>query len=323
MLAWVAALITALAVVRSVLDPPHPLSRIESFGASVTFIVASLAFIALAGVLFILTDRLRVLVGTVFVYAAAAAVLAAEGGHLPVVVAYALECSFSIAATGIGALFVLIVPQALAVTFVKWWLLKRHSAAAAIIPLARLLCRTRTQPAQLGSDQDIKDFEDAASAIRTCLRNHKPTGDRRTDAWLGTRADGMATAMRELKMWLLTPGGETTAALEQRLMLDMRSILDGRWRDLQWTDPDAATARKRRVLGIAIARNLIIAALPAVALLAFESFGWLHLNGGTADQALVAALGWALITLLITLDPDLQDKVGILQGSLKAFRPDR
>ena len=119
------------------------------------------------------------------------------------------------------------------------------------------------------------------------------TGDRRTDAWLTERADGVAAAMRELKMWVLSPGADTEAGLRTRIESDLLCFSQGRWREAPWIDPGPIAASQRHLLAFAVIRNLLLATAPLAGVLIADRAGAFSFDPELRDQAVLVGLAWA------------------------------
>jgi hypothetical protein len=166
----------------------------------------------------------------------------------------------------------------------------------------------------------METIERAASMLRTHLKA-EPTGDLRTDAWLGQRADGHAEALRECKKVLLSPGVGSVETLRRRLGDDFVQIARGYWRHLPWTDPGPAAAKTRRLRARTTVRTGLIALGPLAIILVISGQGWFGLGGDAAEELKLIALGWAFLSIVMPLDPGFSEKLAALRGGADLLRP--
>jgi tetratricopeptide (TPR) repeat protein len=283
-----------------------------------TFLGLAVTMALIAVSTMVLAD-LRAFVGAEALCGVLAAIISNERTHLPVLLGFAMESGFAVAA----AWGLLLVGSISALAFLSNLVLRRlrraHPMAATLLPLLRLATpRKANQYPESTRDvrADIFAIERASEAARWFLRSLEQTGDRRTNAWLARQGDGVASAMRELKMWLLTPGEETRQALRERVSRDLVAITEGRWRDLPWTDPTPINVRTRRVAALALLRNAVVGFLPVVVLTALEATNTIRLSGSASNQATFAVVVWAVITILIAVDPGVQEKLAAVRSVL-------
>lgn len=297
---------------------PSPALPLELLGALLAYVVLSLlAFrVAFAG-------GIGYGAGVAITYAGLAAVVLAVGQHLPVAVSYAVACALlltSIVVSGLVATggFVLGVTQ-----MIERRQVRREPLGAALVSLASVLERLQRTPLGAGKpESNLMAIETAATAVRWYMRGSGASGDRRTDAWRHERADGVAAAMRELKMWVLVPGSDTQERLHERIGRDVASIAEGRWHDVPWVNAGPGTARRRRRLAVVVMRNIVIAAIPLGGLLGVQASGVLALDSQTRKSALFASGAWALVTLVMTFDPDFAARLDAAKGLLRMSKPD-
>jgi hypothetical protein len=259
--------------------------------------------------------------GCAFVPSIIAAVLLQLRGHIP----DRLDLPILWTAVAFGAAFLLELVLFLALVGTERFALRRlrrdDPYAAAVTSLVSVLVQLRTgvDPVDRREVRSVvSTLEDAAAGLLDHLRGLEPTGDLRSDAWLSGRATGIAAAVRNLKSWVLSPGPESFDALAIRIEQDVKSVGNGYWRDLEWVDPAVAAARERRLWVITTLRNLVLAALPLIAVLIAESVG--ILTGTTANQLLLASVTWGVVSLLVTFDPSFGEKLGALKDARAAMK---
>jgi hypothetical protein len=326
-LAQCAAVVWLLATLASSLTLAFVLAPNQHVSGAVTvpvFLVGLL--MAIAGGLRILSLRsLRAQAVLLFTLACAVASAVIERDQASTL-SYVVTATVGVTAAGTLVIYALVAPIVAASSLVALRLRRSHRKAAILAPLLDLLTsleESQTSDRVPNLKREVELIEQAASACRFYLRHAADTGDRRNDAWMTERADGAAAAMRELKKRLLSPSGKGLEPLCLRVRRDIVAVAHEHWRDLPWLDPAPIATDRRRLLGLTILRNVVIGLTPLATLVALESTGTISLTGGVSGQVNLGVIAWALVTLLLTLDPELPQKLRIMKDALGTFRPDQ
>jgi hypothetical protein len=127
--------------------------------------------------------------------------------------------------------------------------------------------------------------------------------------WLARRAEGWAEAVRHRQRQIIAPAPKDQAKIEATLAHEIRCLINDNLGSLAWRQPppppsSRATLRRR---ALTAAQAVIVAALPLVAVLAAQPF--LHASGPVFDWARIITTVWALLYVLLSIDPTLRDKV--------------
>jgi hypothetical protein len=165
----------------------------------------------------------------------------------------------------------------------------------------------------------VDELEKAARCLERDIARKLSTGDAATDRWVEAGCIGMATAVRDLKRSVIAPDAETWKSLPNVLAETAVNVGSGTWRKVpsKERDPIARQSLPRRLLGVL--RTVVVAALPGLLLwiLAQTPFA---LENNAAQWATIAALAWALVSLLIRVDPLLRDKLDTIDRVLSLAR---
>jgi hypothetical protein len=168
----------------------------------------------------------------------------------------------------------------------------------------------------------IANLEAMARCVETDLPRQLATGDVSTDIWLNDRAAQIAAALRSLKKWVLTPMLDTRTQLCERLLQTFAQILSGDWDALERAVPERVSrpARIRSVFGatLRLVRLVVVALLPVSALWGYQVVTQTELPLPWSSLWL-PTIGWAVLTLLILLDPQLGSKTTVMKDWLPMF----
>lgn len=110
------------------------------------------------------------------------------------------------------------------------------------------------------------------------------------------------------KIVALVPGGQ--GKLEAFLTHEIRCLVTGDLGALTWREPPPRPSRRTtlRQQAITAARATVAAALPLVAVLAAQPF--VHASTPMFNWARIATAIWALLYVLLSIDPAIRDKIG-------------
>jgi hypothetical protein len=131
--------------------------------------------------------------------------------------------------------------------------------------------------------------------------------------WLARRAAGWAEALRHMQRQLVASVPEGQAKLEAFLIHEVRCLANCDLGALTWREPPPPLPRravvKRRA--ISVVRAILVAGLPLAVVLTAQQF--LHANPGLFDWARITTGIWALLYVLLSLDPTISQKIDTAQ----------
>jgi hypothetical protein len=155
--------------------------------------------------------------------------------------------------------------------------------------------------------------------VAACIERVFPRrfeGRASADPWVAQTAREMALGLRKLKRWVATPLEDTIGRLVGRLREDLLHAAAGAWGHLERSPDEAvvpATARPVREMLAHAIRTIVIAALPLAGVWAARAYG---LGEPLRTQLAVSASAWAVLTLLLYLDPNSAKQLATLRDAL-------
>ena len=166
----------------------------------------------------------------------------------------------------------------------------------------------------------MRRLEFIAVHIQRDLPRHLRSGDSATDVWLEKTTQKMAAAMREKKKWILTPTPNTRESLMEHLKTDFTSAVLNNWDGFEKEEPEQLS-RSQFVFRVKeLLEAFIKGALPLLAFLIVQRTPF-AIADPTADYAMLAALGWLLVTVLLTVDPSSRDTLDVLKKFRELLSP--
>jgi hypothetical protein len=127
--------------------------------------------------------------------------------------------------------------------------------------------------------------------------------------WLRQRAAGWAEALRHMQREIVAPvpGGQTK--LEAKLRREVQCLATGDLGALAWRQPQPSPSRRTTLARrtIEILRTVLVAALPLGAVLVSQAV--LHFSTEVFRWASIATGVWALLYVVISLDPAIHQKI--------------
>ena len=131
--------------------------------------------------------------------------------------------------------------------------------------------------------------------------------------WLARRAAGWAEALRHAQRQLVASLPDGQAKLEAFLIHEIRCLANCDLGALSWREPPPPlpqrTVVKRRA--ISVGRTILVAGLPLAVILTAQQF--LHASPGLFDWARITTGIWALLYVLLSIDPAIRDKIETAQ----------
>lgn len=173
------------------------------------------------------------------------------------------------------------------------------------------------------------ELEDAASLLTKHLVPSAYVGYLASGEWLAEQVAGWSGALHQLQRQIIAPHHGARPKLQASLRHEIRCLASGDLGTLLWRPsppppPRRATLMHQTVVAF---RSVLVAALPLVVVLATQPV--LHLSSPVFNWTRIAAGVWALLYVVISLDPSIRDKidtarslVGTLRESETLNRPD-
>ena len=165
-------------------------------------------------------------------------------------------------------------------------------------------------------------LEYAARRLLHSLVPSSATGYLGSGEWLKQKLAGWAEALRLAQRQLIAALPGDKAGFEEFLVHEIRCLATSDLGALSWQEPPPPLPRRAllRRRTITVIRATLVAGLPLAAVLTAQPV--LHLSAAVFDWARVSAGLWALLYIIVSLDPTIGDKVstareiaGLLRGS--------
>ncbi len=191
--------------------------------------------------------------------------------------------------------------------------LTRQDALLAILDLL-LLVRydLKSSSAYRGMHQRLKDCNSLEFAARYLARDLLPQssiGYLGSSDWLTRRAAGWAEAIRHMQRQIVASLPGSQDKLEGLLTHEIRCLARGDLGALSWREPPPPLSRRAtlRRRAISTTRAVVVAALPLAVVLTAQPF--LHASPGLFNWARITTGIWALLYVLLSIDPTMRDKL--------------
>lgn len=128
--------------------------------------------------------------------------------------------------------------------------------------------------------------------------------------WLAHRAAGWAEAIRFAERQIVAALPDRHNKTESLIAHEIQCLATGNLGALAWRSPPPAPSRsaKRRRAVVAVTRAAVAAALPLAAVFAIQPF--IHASSSLLGWAKILTGAWALLYVLLSIDPTLRDKIG-------------
>jgi hypothetical protein len=160
-------------------------------------------------------------------------------------------------------------------------------------------------------------FEYAARCLTRDLLPSSTTGFLGARDWLIQRAEGWAEALRHMQRQMVASVPGDLTKLEEQLVHEIRCLATCDIGALAWCEPPPPVLRRR---AITWARVILVAGLPLAAVLITQQF--VHVPGVFSWAAGI----WALLYVLLSIDPAIRDKIEAaheIAGLLRTAPPPR
>src|SRR5262249_40386395 len=127
--------------------------------------------------------------------------------------------------------------------------------------------------------------------------------------WLSQRLAGWAEALYHIQRQVLAPTSSGQHEVQRMLRHEIKCLATGDLGIMAWRKPPARPPRRvtLRRQAVAVVRALVVAALPLAVVLVTQPV--LHVSSPVFNWARIAAGIWALLYVVITLDPAIRDKI--------------
>ena len=208
------------------------------------------------------------------------------------------------------------------------WLEKAHYPVPSLITnLIFILGNAETQnwiEVKYKKDQ-LSKIEKAAKCIETFLPRNLRSGDIITDTWLRETSMLVAAALREKKMWILTPKKDTYDNFVKSIASTITCIVIGNWDALEKMEKEkflelekASRSKRWRLRMIRLFRTVFVAIIPLVIVLILQ---WtsLALSGTFREYTIIGTIVWAALTLISTIDSNFGIKISAIKDIASLF----
>jgi hypothetical protein len=170
----------------------------------------------------------------------------------------------------------------------------------------------RTAPRCRQFSQVLKNARILEFTARTFTRDLFPrsfVGYAGSGEWLIRRTAGWAEALRHLQRQIVAPVPGSRAKVEALLLNEIRCLATGDLGALAWRQPPPLPPRRTvlRRHATTVGRTILVAALPLATILAVQPI--LHESPGVFAWARIATATWALLYVVLSLDPAIRDKL--------------
>lgn len=170
----------------------------------------------------------------------------------------------------------------------------------------------------------IKSIEEIAGCLEYALPRRLRSGDVITDIWLEDMTKQVATALREKKMWILTPRKDTRDYLLRSLVSTLVCIVEGNWDDLERVEPKKLPRPAVRSVIVNLLfktlKTSFWAVLPAMAFIGFQLTP-LATTGALRGYITVGLIVWFVLTFVVAFDPNFSAKFSALKDMKSLLSP--
>lgn len=160
-------------------------------------------------------------------------------------------------------------------------------------------------------------LETVARTLEHDLAKSLFTGDPATHEWMTERAAGAAEAIRRLKRCVVLAQWDR---LDARVREAAAAIASGDLSALRWVAPPSPEVRRRRRWRAVLdgVRTVVVMAVPLATVFVLTPV--LGLSGDAGGWAKAVGVAWAVLYLLMSLDPTLRDKVETMKNMAETVK---
>jgi hypothetical protein len=225
-----------------------------------------------------------------------------------------------------GATCILVMAVAVFVTnFTQDYIRRRttseHSIGSVIEHLLNVLADMNSSESGWRGQSDYYTWrlESASHLLEAGAKKPLDGGDPRTQEWMSSRLLGAAEGLRYMKRLVLAPDGKSRDRLLRLLRRQVTAIATDNWMNtVHKPPPPTRPTLTRKEKLTKWTRIVIVALLPAVALLAISPF--VELDAEIGGWAKVAALTWTVLTILWAVDPTIREKIDVARNVATSVR---
>jgi hypothetical protein len=164
----------------------------------------------------------------------------------------------------------------------------------------------------------LRMLEDAATNFEKGFARAIGRADDTTNAWLLGEIKHRAAGIREIKRDICLPSRDANTQVKDELETLICAAVDGAWAELPTFDPPPIRPGRRRLL-IGLVRQALVAFLP-LGILAFTKVADVSLDSTISGYLWTSAIGWAILGILVMLDPGLRDRVAAFRDTAESWR---
>jgi hypothetical protein len=211
----------------------------------------------------------------------------------------------------------------LSLAIVYWYgRVRRHNARMMTLDMlgyiADRLDETEARTSISERDDIVDSLEYVAHTIEHDVIDQIPARDDGSREWFLHQLRGVAENVRQMKRAVLAPSDADWKNLLQALRHQIVAVATDDWKHALYEEPPAVVPKSARDRLLGIARSATVALLPGAAVLAANLT--LDLGPGAFRWAVVIALAWALLSILLSLDPSFRDKLETAQSLASSWR---
>ena len=189
---------------------------------------------------------------------------------------------------------------------------RRYSAIMLLDMFLWILKEIQSRSHQLDLERRVALSQSLEWGARRFSRDFLPSvalKDIASGDWLRRRSEGWAEALRHMQREVIAPVPGGQPRLEAKLRHEIQCLATGNLGALPWRQPPPLPSRRTALARnlIEILRTVLVAALPIGAVLAGQAI--LHFSSAAFRWASIATGVWALLYVVISLDPAIRDKI--------------
>jgi hypothetical protein len=168
---------------------------------------------------------------------------------------------------------------------------------------------------------DCRLLEFAAGFLVRDLLPQSSVGYLGSGDWLTRRAVGWAEAIRHMQRQIIASVPGSQDKVERLLTHEIRCLASGDLGALSWREPPPPISRRAtlRRRTISTVRAIVVAMLPLAVVLTAQQF--LHASSGLFNWARITTGIWALLYVLLSIDPTVRDKLATARDLADLMHP--
>jgi hypothetical protein len=157
-------------------------------------------------------------------------------------------------------------------------------------------------------------LEEAASAFEKGLARTLGKTDDITNSWLLDEIKKRAAGIRQVKRSVCLPTSDTPSQIIHKLERWISIVTRGAWAEIPVFEPPRGRSRSWQVALLTAMRHLLISLLP-LAILGAARVSGTELDPTISKYLWSIAIGWAILGVILALDPRLRDKLAIINDA--------